>query len=119
METEAETVVDVLRALDQPACDDLLLVADGYDPDRLEMDYEDWVRPLKLTGGRVCLRLHRRPIASDDYVSRAPDGLRVVSEEGATLSGKPAVAYVHGCLSNGAVEAEPVLREDTPFGEEE
>jgi len=115
--TEGETVKDVLDDLEGGPvrwCKLRDVVAYGPDP---PMSYEDYINPLKLTGGRVCLEIDRgettvfvryRGDGHLEHITLGPAGdIRGPSE---TL-----IAPLRDSLEEH--EVEPVLREDTPFGE--
>jgi hypothetical protein len=114
-----QTVVDVLEevgdwtdveALRQRASDDY--------PDA-PMDREDWLRPLRLTGGQVCLRVQHE--WHESYVTFDSSG-HLVYHVGTTdpyeAVGKEALTMFKSALHVGHA-IEPVLREETPFAEEE
>lgn len=117
MSDDEETVADVLAdaGLDDEHTFLYQLVNGNADPD--EADYEMWVQPLKLTGGRVCLR-------EDDpthpkyptfwYTIRNGDtlvGRRLGRKE---VVGKMAIRWLQAA---DPTTLTPVLREDTPFAE--
>lgn len=112
----AETVAEILLSLDE-APDEVgkmirYVSGDMDDPD--DMTYEDWIRPLKLTGGRVCLRFDWEGVTW--YVSRAGSGRLMAADE---LHDPHPAAATSEALHDPEVDVTPVLRDDTPFAEVE
>jgi len=111
-----ETVADRLRQARD--CWPLLKALTGRkDPE--ELTYEDWVRPLKLTGGKVCLKVYHdtdNPGYVPCWLRRRSDGMIDVAGEAADDDPLPPKT-VKTMLR--LLEVEPVLVEDTPFGEDD
>jgi len=112
-----ETVADVLREVCDDECWKMIDLVEMPEMAQPEMDYEDWAQPLKLTGGRVCLQV------SHDWFTgfvTVDHGDRLVYRMGGkspfTVYGVEAVATFQLALDAG-LAIEPVLREETPFGE--
>lgn len=86
--------------------------------DASELSYEQWVNPMKLTGGRVCLRCDWE--GNVWFHARCMAGMLVTVDRGAdpedTDVSSPAQVQNH--LNGADVSVTPVLREDTPFGED-
>lgn len=111
-----EAVADVLAELrTEEGPEPLELIARG-DGRAEALTYEDWVRPLKLTGGRVCLRAST-PVV-DIYTRRRSDG--VLETTAVDVLGNEVGR--HTISPQDLKQAlrfnppEPVLRADTPFG---
>lgn len=118
MSADSETVADVLNDADLWASvEPLYWVARGdKDPD--ELDYKDWVRPMKLTGGRVCLRLERDGGDRPGFLTVDGAGfLRWMVDDGRPSS-LPHPDELRQHLDDPELTITPVLREDTPFGGE-
>jgi len=118
-ETEAETVADVLAAVDDPSTWKLEEVADPVIDDLPDMTYEDWVHPMKVTGGRVCLEFEFDYVGGTAWACRQASGHLAVRQDNWEDAEVPAMGYVEYCLERDSVHVTPVLREDTPFGEAE
>jgi len=118
MPDDETTVADVIRDTHTTADrEPLAAVADGA-IDQHTLDYEDWVRPMKLTAGRVCLNVQRPSYSS--WVSYEKGG-ELVYTKGTkskyTVVGPRAISWFKDDLDSGRTIT-PVLREDTPFGGE-
>jgi len=116
---EQETVADVLLPhADDPHVKNLRSFAlAGIEAHQLA--YEDWTRPLKLTGGRVCLQWRDHTSGYSGYVCWHPDGLMWQFDDGDRLTGAHAARELQYCLDDPQVELSPILRERTPFDESE
>lgn len=90
--------------------------ATNIEPD--DLTYEDWVRPMKLTGGRVCLRLDLPGWDADVFVSRRGDGMLIETADTDEFAPFPTNPTALKNDIEKADTVEPVLREDTPFGGE-
>jgi len=114
-----ETVADVLRAVDSPDTWKLEEYADPVPGPQPDMEYEDWVRPMKLTGGRVCLRVE--PNQGPGFlVEWQPEGLTTWLGDGSEpKQGPDQAAWLKDIIEDTDWNITPVLREDTPFGEGE
>lgn len=114
---DARTVADVLEEVpwgeDAGAMYDM--ITGSRDPDTLA--YEDWVRPLKLTGGRVCLKVRNGMFRW--WYLWDPDGLkRVTGTEGVLKDTPPeSVQKAKDDITTRHTTITPVLRADTPFAE--
>lgn len=117
MSKTAETVGDVLgHRNDDPHVDRLLETElEVRDPETLT--YEDWVRPMKLTGGRVCLEVEWSGYTW--YYARQGDGHLYVLFE--ARHGDDPLPVTPGDLAEEVrapeTDVRPVLREETPFAE--
>lgn len=112
---------------DQTVADVLAQVNDSGDYTKLEgvlcgslgpseLNYEDWVKPMKLTGGRVCLREESRYANSAFWYGMANDTLHAYYDgDGRKASGPEAVIWLKSALTEPE-NLTPVLREETPFG---
>ena len=111
-----ETVADRLRQARH--CWPLLKAVTGRkDPE--ELTYEDWVRPMKLTGGKVCLRVDATG-KHVTYVRRNSAGMLVEFPESPLaddheqeISPRQFKDWIE------QFDIKPVLVEDTPYGEDE
>jgi len=112
-----ETVVDVLEELDDWTDVERLRQRASEDYPNSPMTREDWLQPLKLTGGRVCLKVSHDWFSGFVTVDR---GDRLVYRMGGkspfTVYGVEAVGTFQSTLDAG-LDIEPVLREETPFEE--
>lgn len=116
--TGDESVEDYLRGEDD--CKALYgVVMDMTDPERL--DYEDWAVPLKLAGGRLCLREIGRYHDETIYYTVEGDRMRAVAvgndgTGGETWARTPpeAVNWLRDALEDPD-NLSVVLRERTPF----
>jgi len=114
-----ETVADVLEgdARGLGVMPMLELVNGARGPETL--DYEDWVLPLKLTGGRVCLRVEPRNPYRAYFLTIGPgERLKQVHDR----ENKEPVVVEPGVLKADleyGAAVTPVLREETPFAEGE
>jgi len=118
-EQAQETVIDVLdRESLEAECHELRQFCMGM-REATELSYEDWVRPLKLTGGRVCLREGRPDGLAPIWYCWQSDGLR--AQAGSIRADNPsrAVTWLKGGISAPTSTLTPVLRADTPFAEGE
>jgi hypothetical protein len=116
MESEAETVETVLARLDDNGeCGPLFRVATGEThPDCL--DYEDWVKPVKLSGGRVAIKEETTAGNTMYYWMEDSSTLHAAPVGGVVkASADRAVLWLRDGISSDS-RLIPVLREDTPFG---
>jgi len=112
-----ETVADVLREVCDDECWKMIDRVEMPEMAQPEMDYEDWVRPMKLTGGRVCLRV-QRDTEPPVHLRWTPRGLQVHAPD--VLAPKPPLAVAHylkWAMDSPPLSITPVLRADTPFAE--
>lgn len=112
----AETVAEVLdRHMDSDHVRRMQAVLTG-DRDASTLDCEDWVLPMKLTGGRVCLRFDVDHLDEQMWLKRGCDGhlYRLHDVDLLPLITDPDDVWEHG-LNDPHVDVTPVLREDTPF----
>lgn len=117
MAGDDETVADVLEAIRTPAAGEKLanVVFGDLDPDQLT--FEDWVRPMKLTGGRVCLEI-RHGDSEPAWAQWTPNGLEVRDRDRTPdMNPVDVVNRIKTLLPRDDWAFEAVLREDTPFGE--
>lgn len=138
--TATEVVVERLEAVDDsPECERLSQVAiEGPSPDREEefgpegpsrdryadrLDYEDWVAPLKLTGGTVCLGVTD---STDDtfqaWYQMCSDTLHhrwegSGTEDNMTVAGSLSVDRFRFDMDSEVRKVRPVPVEETPFME--
>jgi hypothetical protein len=119
MTDDAETVADVLRAVDGGGdCEPLLGVA-AHPDDPHDLSYEDWVQPMKLTGGRVCLRISYPDNGIDEILYRAKSGvMKVQSVHGGPVD-DAVPTWSKDVLLADETDITPVLRENTPFAEDD
>jgi len=112
-----ETVADVLDVLpDDPDTRPLRDHLQGA-LSAEHLDYEDWVQPLKLTGGRVCLEFDDSELPGVLYVSRLPSG-HLAAHSTVTGERYAVDPYMTVRLMRAEqVDVTPVLRADTPFAE--
>lgn len=121
--TGDESVEDYLEHadfLDTVECAALRgVVMDSVEPDAL--DYEDWATPLKLSGGRLCLREIGRYHDETIYYTCEGDRMRAVAIENDGTHGKTwardppeAVNWLRDALEDPD-NLSVVLRERTPF----
>ena len=128
----SETVADVLKAAvtDPDAEVDTAfmrhLVDDESDIGSEDLTYEDWILPMELTEGRVCLKIW--PSWVDVFDEIEPDDRALYfrrTEEGAIERappdehGRSTMTDMHFAptISAHLPNVEPVLRESTPFAE--
>jgi len=85
------------------------------------MGYEDWVRPLKLSGGRVCLREDPpdglQPAVFDYTIEDGDTLVCQRSTDGAVVDADDAVSWLQDGLAGDETTVRPVLREETPFAD--
>jgi len=117
METDAETVVDVLYDLNDLAEVDGMLQLLYGDCQPADLCYEDWIRPMKLTGGRICLRCEWEGNVWFSY--RCGAGLLLCCSSGQPREEAKVVDpdQVKSDLAAPDVDVSPILRSDTPFAE--
>jgi len=117
-----EAVVDVLAEHSDPDGGERLLsvARTGSVPDG--MTYEDWVRPLKLSGGRVCLREDPpdglQPAVFDYTIEDGDTLVCQRSTDGHTVRADDAVYWLQDALRWDGTTVRPVLREETPFADD-
>ena len=128
----SESVVDVLEAAvtDPDADVDTALMRHLVDEEAdigpEDLTYEDWIRPMELTDGRICLKIWPSwvdafgGIEPDDqalYFRRTEDGKieRAPPDE----YGRSTMSDMHFAptISAHLPNVEPVLREETPFAD--
>jgi len=121
MSSASEAVVDVLAEHSDPDGGQRLLsvARTGSVPEG--MGYEDWVRPLKLSGGRVCLREDPPAALHGDvfHYTIEAGGTLVCrrSDDGHTVRADDAVNWLRDALGRDETTVRPVLREETPFAD--
>lgn len=115
--TGDESVEDYLKGDERIAL--LGVVMDVVDPH--ELSYEDWSTPLKLSGGRLCLREIGRYHDETIYYTCEGDRLRAVAVGNDGTHGKTwaldppeAVNWLRDALEDPD-NLSVVLRERTPF----
>jgi len=121
--TEGETVSDLLWEL---AGDPDTSVGTAWmrhlldgDADESALDYEDWVRPCKLSGGRVCLR---ESLGNGDEVYYSIEGgdtlhaVAVRENNRVPVRNGEAVSWLRAAPVS---TLRPVLRERTPFADDD
>jgi len=112
-----ETVADVLEKLDRRGRPVPLLYHVRGDLPADALDYEDWVRPMKITDGRVCIKFEHTGLPAPSWATWRPDGLHYRVSEGTEYVSDTASYYVKHNLPDARMKVIPVLREDTPFRE--
>lgn len=111
---DAETVKEVLDSLqDQedvwPMTDLVYGVCNAED-----LHFEDWVRPLELTDGQICLRLDPPRDREPVYVSWNNGEIhRMWPYQDRPVESSP--GFVKLRMPNSGYELSPVLRSETPF----
>jgi len=112
-----ETVADVLREVCDDECWKMIDRVEMPEMAQPEMGYEDWVRPMKLTGGRVCLRVSDAAHDEEWFYTMEGAGLYYNPRAPFKSVGPPrSVAFLKRDLDSD-VDVTPVLRADTPFAE--
>jgi len=114
---EQQTVVDVLADLPSWDVHQARVWETEVKMDADSLDYEAVARPLKLTGGRVCLQWRDHVANCSGSICWHPDGLVCRYDNGDRLTGAHAAGELQYCLDNPRVELSPILRERTPFDE--
>lgn len=117
-ETTNEVARVIEEELDGEDCTGLCMVARDVGHGG-PVTYEEWVHPLKMTGGQVCLRADQDE--RDDHFWFTVDGDTIISRShtGFEDSGVPAMGCMKRCISIQGISLTPVLREDTPFADGE
>jgi len=110
-----ETVLDALESIDADA-DTLAmreLLTGAVKPATLS--YEQWTKPMKLTGGRVCLRIGEKPETAIWWFMWLPEGMHADCRTAKREIGPRAVKTLKQGLAM-RLPVKPVLKENTPFG---
>ena len=110
-----ETVADRLRAAYD--CWPLLRAVEGRRPWH-ELTREDWVRPLKLTGGRVCLRETHPKSDERAWFTVRSDTLVFRDTGGNDHTAMQAIEDLHYAMNSSSIRLRPVVIEETPFAED-
>jgi hypothetical protein len=117
-EQEQETVIFVLSEMEDWTEERAAEWVSDVQQVHSTIDYETAVRPLKLTGGQICLRAEHLGLASDSWAAWQPDGLHYRVNRRIEYVGPTAVYYLKGDLPDSRFSLRPVMRKDTPFSED-
>ena len=116
------TIIDVLDDLRQTDPDTDVetafmrhLVSETHPMHQDTLSYEDWVLPMKLSGGRICLRLEWKDVCW--YVRR--DGFGRIKASDDSTPEEYDYKGLRSALDDPDVDVTPVLLEDTPFSKDD
>lgn len=113
---DRDTVADVLaEAYPEPKhCAMLAMLEADAEPG--DLDYDDWVKPMRMTDGRVCLKADLGDMGCVIFMMMK--GTLVSMWDDGVVGGNQneVEEYLKNNLDRDDVDVVPVLREDTPFG---
>lgn len=116
MTDDAETVMDVLLEAQEQSGEPINMTRALYADDFSDLSYEDWANPMKLTGGRVCLRVKDEDISEPAYLCWHRDDTFRMQVGNGLFKDLVRPSWLVEKMSRESITIEPVLREDTPFG---
>jgi len=97
---------------------------EGY-IDYTELTVEQWLKPSKLSGGRIALRIEREATKCTEFVTVESDTLRMYRDDTVAADVEETGPHIRELVAvsvagqrSGIAEVRPVLRAETPLAGE-